>query len=283
MDADLGEDGCRPDDPFYDYLLLPYLPPRPAAGKLKSSDLLMESFALMDVAEEGRRVVEALIGELGPFRTVWGIKNGLERKDLSWELYVYRRDGGRGEPTLDGVLRALRPHLAAPARPRLPHRWELFSLELDAAGLAAGRAGEIDVYVGMRAYRADGEGLELKNCYMFDDPGLRLDRILERLLAAVHAPRDGAEMDRLLPPRLLEGCPRVCVANKRRADGLYFSHLRLEQLLFFFETHGWPAEVREWVERHAGRFDHLLWDAGYDFRQDSSGIRFLRSGFYGFL
>lgn len=278
-------------EPFFDYLLLPYTPLGPAEGKLKSADLLLESFALMGVAEEGRRVAEAMTAELGPGRTVWGIKHGLEEhgleeRALSWELYVYRRDGGRGEPTLDGVLRALRPHLAIPAasaRPRLPHRWELFSLELDAAGLAAGRAGEIDVYVGMRAYRADGEGLELKNCYMFEDPGLRLDRVLERLLAAVHAPRDGEEIGRLLPPRLLEGCPRVCVANKRRADGLYFSHLRLDQLRFFFDTHGWPAELRSWVDRHAGRLDHLLWDAGYDFRRDSSGLHFLRSGFYGFL
>lgn len=272
-----------PGEPFFDYLLLPYLPPRPAEGKLKSSDLLLESFALMGVEEEGRRVVEALTAELGPNRTVWGIKHGPEKGVLSWELYVYRRDGGRGEPTLDGVLRALRPVLEVSARPRLPYRWELFSFELDAEGLRAGRAGELDVYVGMRAYRADGDGLELKNCYLFDDPGLRLDRLLERLLAAVHAPRDGAEIERLLPPRLLDGCVRICVANKRRADGLYYSHLRLEQLLYFFETHGWPAEVRDWVERRADRLDHLLWDAGYDFLSENSGLRFLRSGFYGFL
>jgi hypothetical protein len=284
-DATLGAERCRPDDPFHDYLLLPYLPPRPAAGKLRSVNLLLESFALMGVAEQGRRLVAALLGELGPFRTVWGIKHVPAQGGLSlgWEVYFYRRDAGNGEPTLEGVLGALAPHLEVAARPAMPYRWELFSVELTAGTLASGRGGELDVYVGMRAYRAHGRELELKNFYTFDDPGLRLDRVLERLLAAVHAPRDGEEISRLLPRELLAGCPRVCVANKRQADGLYFSHLRLEQLRVFLDAHGWPVEVRQWIDRHADQLDHLLWDAGYDFRRAGRGLEFLRSGLYGFL
>ncbi len=275
---------CGPDDPFHDYLLLPYTPPRPAAEKLRSESLLAASFALMGVAEPGRRLVAALQRELGPFRTVWGIRHDpAAAAALSWEVYFYRRDAGGGEPTLAGVLGALAPHLAVAARPAMPFRWELFSIDFTAEALAAGRGGELDVYVGMRAYRAQGRELELKNFYTFDDPGLRLDRILERLLAAVHAPRDSEEISRLLPRQLLAGCPRVCVANKRQADGLYFSHLRLEQLRFFLDTHGWPPELRQWIGRHADQLDHLLWDAGYDFRGAGRGLEFLRSGLYGFL
>jgi hypothetical protein len=165
----------------------------------------------------------------------------------------------------------------------MPPRWELFSLEFDAADLAAGRARALDVYVGLRAYRArDGE-LELKSFYSFDDPGLRLDKVLDRLLLAVHAPRDGGEIARLLPPGLLDGCPRVCVANKRYADGLYFSHLRLVQVRSFLAVHRWPEAIRLWVERHSGRLDHLLWDAGYDFRRVGGELEIPRSGLYGFF
>jgi hypothetical protein len=206
---------------FFDYLLLPYQPLCAPEGKLESGALLAESFALMGMEEPGRALVDALHRAVGPGRTVWGIKHAAAAPGtLSWELYFYRRDGGRGEPTLDGVLAALDPVVRVPARPRLPARWELFSVELTAGEIAAGQGGELDVYLGMRAYRAHGRDLELKNVYLFDDPGLRLDRLLERLLVAVHAPRDAAEIARVLPPELLDGCVRLCVANKRQADGV---------------------------------------------------------------
>ena len=74
-----------------------------------------------------------------------------------------------------------------------------------------------------------------------------------------------------------------CVANKSRADGLYFSHLRLEQLTFFLATHRWPAEVQQWINRHADHLDHLLWDAGFDFCRVGQGRQIPRSAFFGFL
>ena len=120
---------CLPDDPFFDYLLLPYAPPRPAAGKLRSVNLLLASFGLMGVAEQGRRVVAGLgVQQLGPFMS--GIKHTPTAPEpLSWELYFYRRDSCRGEPTLEGVLGALAPHLQVSAQLGLPPRWEMFSLE----------------------------------------------------------------------------------------------------------------------------------------------------------
>jgi hypothetical protein len=275
-----GGEQCQPGDRFFDYLLLSYAPRRPIEGKLRSVNLLRESFALMAVGDEGARLIDVVRAGLGPFRTVWGIKHN-ENGELSWEIYFYRRDFGGGEPTLAGVLGVLG---AAPAElPPMPHRWEVFSLEFTAADLAAGRVGALDVYIGMRAYRAHGGALELKNQYLFADPGLRLHEILERLLQAVHAPHDGEEIARLLPPELLDGCPRVCVANKRHADGLYFSHLNLEQMSWFLGVHRWPDEMRAWVERHAARLDHLLWDAGYDFRNAGPKLEIPRSGLYGFF
>ena len=275
-----GGEPCQPGDLFFDYLLLPYAPRCPAEGKLRSVNLLRESFALMAVGEEGSRLVDAVRAGFGPFRTVWGIKQD-EDGELSWELYFYRREAGGDEPTLTGVLGVIG---AAPAElPPMPYRWELFSLEFTVADLAAGRVGELNVYVGMRAYRANGGALELKNQYLFADPGLRLHEILDRLLLAVHAPNDGEEIALLLPPELLAGCPRVCVANKRHADGLYFSHLTLEQMRWFLDVHRWPDEMRRWVERHAGRLDHLLWDAGYDFRRAGGKLEVPRSGLYGFF
>jgi hypothetical protein len=276
-------DRCQADDPFFDYLLLPYTPLRPAAGKLRAVSLLRESFALMGVAAEGDRLVAALHRHLGPFRTVWGIKAGSESAQLDWELYFYRRDTGRGEPAFDGVLNALEPCLRVAERPPLPDRWELWSLEFDAAALAAGHGGTVDVYLGMRAYRARGQSLELKNLYTFEDAGMRLERVLERLLIAVHAPRDGEEIARLLPPALLAGCPRVCVANKRLADGLYFSGLRLEQLRAFVAAHGWPPAIGEWLDQRADLLDHLLWDVGFDFRRVGPHLHVQRSGVFSFL
>src|SRR4051812_2667466 len=124
-----GGELCPPADPFFDYPLLPYTPRRPAAGKLRSVRLLLESFDLLGVGEEGRRLVAAVSSGLGPFRTVWGIKHG-EDGELSWELYFYRRGGGRGEPAPARGFGAPRPGVAGagvppPAPPRGVFRFGL--------------------------------------------------------------------------------------------------------------------------------------------------------------
>ncbi len=274
---------CIEGERFFDYLLLPYRPAAPAAGKLRSVNLLRASFALMDVAAAGDRLIAALRRRMGPAATVWGIRSAGGATPLSWELYFYRRDTGRGEPEIGDVLAALAPCVRVASHPPLPHRWELWSCELDAAALAAGTGGAIDVYTGMRAYRAAGAALELKNLYTFEDPGLRLDRVLERLLTAVHPPRDGDQIARLLPAGLLDGCPRVCVANKRHADGLYFSGVAHAQLRTFAATHDWPPAILAWLDRHAGRLDHLLWDVGFDFHRAGADLQVPRSSIFGFL
>src|SRR3954471_21829398 len=77
---------CTRGDLFHDYVLTPYHPQGDAVGRLRSVNLLIESFALAGVEAEGLEVIRLLRERLGPFRTVWGIKQ-YEQSDVphGWE------------------------------------------------------------------------------------------------------------------------------------------------------------------------------------------------------
>jgi hypothetical protein len=280
------EEPALADEVLRDYVLAPYPPRRDPTGGLRSTNLLMESFALAGVEDPGLAVIARLRELLGVGRTVWGIK--LVDGVLGWELYIYDPGHDRPEARVDAVVAAL-AGLIAP--PRLPPAiaYHMFSVELSAEALRTGGAGALTYYVhgadepgASRSYLAGARGLELANLYTFHDPRRDARDVIARLRTSVHLGVAPTGIAAALWPEL-HRCRRVCVANKRAADGMYFSGIDTDQLGWFLEHTGWPAPLRASLDGNRHRYAHLCWDVGFDFARDPSGDapRVTKAGIYG--
>jgi hypothetical protein len=86
-------------------------------------------------------------------------------------------------------------------------------------------------------------------------------------------------MEGILWPELRD-CRVIVVANKQRNDAVYFSGIRVDQLLLFLNRMGYPAALVSFVEENKARLDHLLYDVGFDYRVEGDELRILKSGYY---
>jgi hypothetical protein len=279
----------QPGDVLCDYTLVPYDPVRSPDGKLRSVNLLFESFAHAGVEDLGRALVDGVRAAVGPFRTVFGVKAHAAAPDApSWELYFYDPRRVRRELAIERLADALRPHLAIDARPPHPLPWHMFSVEVDAAALRERVPVAVDVYVSTsphakgtdRSYKLRGAELLLENTYSFHRPELEIDEILHRIRSSVHFRRGVHNLAAILPPELLD-CAHVCVANKRRADAVYFSRVTLEQAIFAVGFFRLGEALGGWLRDRAAELDHLLWDVGVDYVGDGDALRVVKGGVYG--
>lgn len=279
--ADAAVELCAEGDVFHDYILQAYTPLAPSAGKLRSVNLLHRSFDAAGVGDEGRALVERVRAWLGPFRTVWGVKHDDEGRQLKgWELYFYDWERAHADLSIAALREHLAPLLRVDAVEPRPLPWHMISVEFSPAQLRAAAAVPVDVYIDMRSYKLRGDALDFENIYTFHDPRAEIDDVLRRLRASVHLDVARDSLGHLLPPRLLR-CHRVCVANKRRNDALYFSRIPTPALRWFLRSRGYPEVLYSMLDDEAARLDHLLWDAGLDFASSGGAPVIRRSGFYG--
>ncbi len=265
-------------EPHLDYVLEPYEPRAPAAGKLRSVSVLYASFALAGKESEGRAVVERLRRELGPGRTVWGVKLRPDRS-LGWELYFYDRERRHADLSLPTLARALAPEVRLHAREPFPLGWHMVSVEL---GALAGEQMPADVYVDMRSYTLRGDAMELANAYTFHDPRSEIEHFVRRARSSVHFDFRADSLARLLSPGMFR-CHRLCFANKRRADAVYAARVGTPELEAFLARHRWPAELTAWVAERRSELDHLCWDVGLDFAREAGALAVGKTGFYGYF
>lgn len=272
---------CTAADRFHDYVLTPYQPEGDTEGKLRSLNLLVESFALAGVEEEGVRVMNLLREQLGPFRTVWGIKQHLHSEaPHGWELYFYDFERRHADLSIDRIRSVLSPALAIDAVEPFPIPWRMFSVEFSPAQLRDRAPAALDVYVDMRSYKVRGARWEFENVYTFHDSRAEIDLVLHRLRSSVHFDHRRGNLAQLIPPSLFR-CTRICVANKRRADAVYFSRITTSALLEFLGTHRWPAALVAFVRESESDLAHLLWDVGADFSREGDAVVTRKTGVYG--
>ncbi|HVK63301.1 MAG TPA: hypothetical protein VM694_02440, partial [Polyangium sp.] len=88
------------------------------------------------------------------------------------------------------------------------------------------------------------------------------------------------ELHRLMPPHLFN-CRKICVANKRQADAMYFSRISTSALARFLRDQQWPEALRDFVRTREEPLGHLLWDVGIDFRAIEGRATTVKSGVYG--
>lgn len=276
---------CEAGDRFADYVLEPYTPRAPFVGKLRSVNLLFEAFADAGVEREGALVVERVRALLGPFRTVWGVKvAGTPPQVAGFELYFYDRARAHADLSIERVTKGLAPLVRVDAEEPRPLPWHMFSVAFSPGSLREGGRASLHVYLDMRSYELVGRTPSFENIYTFHEPLRDVDELLHRLRSSIHVDARGPMLAALLPPYLVR-CGRVCVANKRESDAVYFSRVETAAVLELMTRHAWPARLSRFVATHAGELDHLLWCVGFDLRGgDAPGsLEVRKSGVYGSL
>lgn len=277
-----------PDDRYFDYCLEPYRPRRPWRGKLRAENLLWLSLAVGGTLDALRPPLQAVQQSLGADMTVWGVKWDGQR--LFWEVYVYDPQKEDPQASVRGLAQTLEPWLRGFPSIDESIPYQMVSFDLDGAVAGRGTVDDVNLYLtggqghAGRSYKAREGSFELENTYRFLDAKREIDQILPLLKASVFVDYGTpARLSKVLVPELY-ACKKVCVAKKRRCDGVYFSGIAVEQLLFFLRRFAYPQALVDFVTRHQARFEHLLFDVGLDYRQDADGaIAYPKTSFYGTL
>lgn len=267
---------------LYDFCLWPYEALTCTTGKRPYSDLLLASFDLAPRPGRLQQLLDKLQAKLGPQATVWGIK--CDGKRLSWELYFYDYARTDRQVSIERLQVMLgQDWTSAPQVSHVPYF--MFSLEVDGEGRISPGA---DVYVGSPGsdvsaglcYSCVGNSVSFKNFYHFFDAQREFESALEKLSNSIHLPAPLPELDEMLWPRARQ-CQTLVIANKRAADGIYYSRVNAGQLVWFAERMGYPDRLRQWLAAECDSYSHMLFDLGVDFRALDGRIEYFRGAFYG--
>jgi hypothetical protein len=274
-------------DPSLNYCLWEYSPAVPAEDKFRSVNLLFQSFDHAGIDARAFDIVDAIREGIGPFRTVFGVKQ-LD-SGLAWEFYFYDYKRRQREVSISRVLEAIRPLARCDLETSESLPYFMFSLDLDAE-LAGGRR-DIDVvhmYVGNPgstvssgiAYALRAQGTMLENFYFFFDAATQLAEASKKICSSAHFDDTRMPVDAVLVPELRD-CRTICVANKQTHDCVYFSGVDVRQLLFFLRRLHYPETIVSFVQQNSAKLDHLLFDVGFDYLMGAGRLAILKSGYYG--
>lgn len=275
------------DDRHHDYCLWEYAPLVSPQGHLRSGNLLMQSLATQGMGESSFDLMRAIRQAFGVGNTVWGVKQ--ENGRISWELYFYdyaRRERSR---SVTRLLQVIRPWISCDLQVNENSDYFMFSIDLNQALLAGAPMQELSLYMGNVGslvssgicYAVTREAMAMKNFYFFFDARKQGPEIVDKLTSSVYLDLSRFELDSILWPEL-RTCQTIVLANKRTHDGIYFSRITIDQLLFFLKRMHYPAEQIAFAELHRDRLSHLLFDVGIDYRMEDGEMRLLKSAYYGF-
>ncbi len=278
-------DWTEPGDLYRNYCLWPYEPPAPTEGKYRPVTLLHHSFELAGLGDVGAQLIAALQAAIGPFQTVWGVK-WIDGR-LAWEFYFYDYERLERVVSVTRVLDAVRPfaRCAIPIDEKVPYF--MFSLDfhegvfkegIEVVHLYLGNPGST-VSSGV-SYAQTASGRTLENFYFFFDAAKQMDEVSRKVRCSAYVVADQIHPDSLLWPELRR-CQTICVANKHANDTIYFSGVNVDQLLFFLTKLDYPEAIVQFVRSSRDRFDHLLFDVGFDYTTQVNRVNLIKSGFYG--
>ncbi|MES2533123.1 MAG: hypothetical protein V4636_18925 [Pseudomonadota bacterium] len=277
----------EPGEPQVDYCLWAYTPPSPAEGKLRSINLLNASLASAQMGPNAAALIAAVRQAFGPLRTVWGIKQ--EEGRISWELYFYDYARRQRSRSITRLLEVIRPWIASPLSVDEARDYFMFSIDLDRAVLDQGQPLDaLQMYIGNVGstvssgicYDVTPQAVTMKNFYFFFDARTQAREIVDKVRSSAYLDLANFDIDTVLWPELRQ-CQTIVVANKRHHDGVYFSRITIDQLLFFLRRMGFPAAQLEFAEKHRAGLDHLLYDVGIDYRMENGRLKVLKSAYYG--
>ena len=165
----------------------------------------------------------------------------------------------------------------------------MFSVELSRELITAGgELDEVQMYIGNIGsqvssgicYGLTREQTRLKNFYFFFDARREMEEIVGKVCTSAYLDAPDFHIDQVLWPELRD-CEVIVVANKPDRDGVYFSRIRVAQLLWFMNRMEYPVSQIRFLENNMDRFDHLLYDVGFDYRMEQGRLQILKSAYYG--
>lgn len=282
---------AKPSDPALDYCLWPYERPQPPApGALRTASLLYQAAHVAGAPEKLLDAFGALRNRLGRFAVVFGVKWAGER--LSFEFYFYDYARWQRRYGIADIAEALAPHVrwSAPIDDAKPYF--MVSVEVDARhGRGDAEIDQVDVYVGTPdagvsagiCFGLSRAGYEMRNLYYFYDAATARDDAIAKAAATVRFDARAAKLSALFWPEM-DGVQTIVVANKRFADGLYYSRIKVDQLLLFLRRAAFPSEIIAYIETHRAAFAHHLFDVGFDYElTPDGGLKILKGSYYGLL
>ena len=275
-------------DRYFDYCLQPYRPRRPTRGKLRAENILWKSLEVAGCRAAFEAPLKAIQAHVGRDLTVWGVKYDGTR--LFWELYFYDPQKEDVAATATALTEALAPYVQVLPSVRESIPYMMVSFDLDSKTFEHGCIDTLNLYLTGtelhegRSYTLDAEGFELRNTYRFLSPKQEIDVLLPLLTSSVFVDySDPRMLAQVLVPQLF-ACKKVCVAKKRHCDGIYFSGIDVDRLLWFLRRFEYPKPLVDFVDAYREGFEHLWFDVGIDYLQAQDGsLRFPKTSFYGTL
>lgn len=276
-----------PQDPFYDFCLWEYRPASPPENKLRSSNLLFHSFETAGLSGQIQDIVRVIRDGFGVHNTVWGIKNLGD--EILWEFYFYDYRRMERERSITRLLDLIRPFVKCGIEANENLHYFMFSIDIT-QDLVSGEAelDEIHLYIGNPGstvssgicYSLTKEKTRLENFYFFFNTKKERDEIIYKTICSAHVDYTVIDIQQILWPEM-NTCKVLVVANKQENDAVYFSRINVDQLIFFMRKMRYQRELIAFVEENRSRFDHLLFDAGFDYRMEGEDLVILKSGYYG--
>lgn len=280
---------CGPKEPLLDYCLWPYKPLAETDGKQHSFNLLLNSFAATGVGVNGVKLINEIQEVMGEGRTVWGVKRVGGK--ISWELYFYDYERLERKNSFARLKRLMPDSLSTALDVSDDVPYFMFSIDLDVDGLNTGclNLSEANIYMGNDGsnvssgicYLLSEEGLSLSNLYYFYNSVKEKEDILAKIASSVHLNLRKLDFNRILLPELRD-CETTVVANKKQNEGIYFSRIKIDQLIWFLRAMGYPEVIQEYVTSSQNELDHMLYDVGIDYKMLPDGqIEILKTSYYG--
>jgi hypothetical protein len=276
-------------DFFYDFCLWEYRPLTSPENKLSSVNLLYNSFEAGRVSERFFDSVGIIRRGFGFSKTVWGVKN--LGGDIGWEFYFYDYKRRERERSVSRFIDIIRPLARCGIEINENLHYFMFSIDVDEDLLSAARElDEIHLYIGNPGstvssgicYSLTKVGTRLENFYFFFDAKNQQKDIVVKAMTSAHLDTTRVVMDRVIRPELRD-CNVIVVANKQGNDAIYFSRINVDQLILFLKQLGYPEEIVSFAEEKRNLLDHLLFDAGFDYRMIGGDLEIIKSGYYGFF
>ncbi len=273
---------------YYDYCHNPYVPIKPVKGKL-SSDLIFQNSLLHSTYQKDfLNVSKRLQDSLGPWNTVWGVK--WDNRHLTWELYFY--NNGRKDPRkkVEHVLKTLRSHFKIPEFADISienQPYLMFSIDLSDAILKSRQIKNVHLYMEGRSGISQGtsycwgqDGIVFENYYDFYLMPQEAKPFIYKIKQGVFFAKDRVALLKHVLIRKLMSCHKICVAHKKNTDGIYFSRVNVDQLLYFLEFFAYPSHILDFMKSNKVKFNHLLYDVAFDCALGPQGPVFSKSSYY---
>lgn len=273
---------------YYDYCHNPYVPIRPVVDKSSSDLIFKNSLQQSPYQKDLLTIMNKLRDSLGPWSTVWGVK--WDRKNITWELYFY--DNGRKDPCkkVENVLKTLRSYFKIPEFKDIgiaKQSYFMFSIDFSDSILKSRQIKNVHLYMEGRSGVSQGnsycwgpDGIVFENYYDFYLMPQEAKQLIYKIKQSIFLGPNSLSFLKMDLVRKLMSCHKICVAHKKNTDGVYFSRVNVDQLLYFLEYFSYPNYIVDFVKSHKNKLDHLLYDVAVDFFLGPKGPIFSKSSYY---